>query len=251
MSDGYITIHLHGHLKQHLKEPFKVKARTLRQALTALQTIDAFNPQKTRRKVPAKIDHFQSASQLDDTWGRDEVHLRPEPGFAGSGFGDVLRVVVGIVLLVAAVILAVPTGGASLSIGMASLSVLASVVGSYFLQTGLQGLLYGKPTNNAPEEQKKSYFGSYQATTKSGTPIPIILGIHKWSGHLISFGMDVRPGTDLKLPPNPIRKGGWIYNPDVWWTAPGIPQPNKKMTWQEMMEAIKNRPGGSAMRGQR
>ncbi|WMC09500.1 hypothetical protein PU634_10270 [Oceanimonas pelagia] len=243
MSDGFITIHLHGHLKQHLSEPLRVKAKTLRQALTALQTVDAFNPHKTRRKIPVRVDHFSTPAQLDDTWGRDEVHLRPEPGFAGAGGGDWLRVVVGVTLIVVGILLSPFTGGASLTatavggsmlatVAVATLSVLVTMAGSYYLMTGLQGLLYDKPTAPAPQEQKRSYFGNYQATVQAGTPIPIILGCHKWSGHLISYAMDVKPGTNGELPVMENR-GGWSYLQDNT-----TPPSDFTFNWQQINQAF-------------
>jgi predicted phage tail protein len=231
---GFITVHLHGHLKQHCPQPFKVKARTLRQALSALQTIEAFNPQKTQRKIPVRVDHFSTPAQLDEAWGRDEVHLRPEPGFAGAGLGDVFRVIIGVVLLVAAIF----TGGLALAAtgwaaaGWATAAVVAATVGNYFLMTGLQGLLYGKPTSDAPQEQKRSYFGNYQQTTQAGTAIPIIVGVHKWGGHLISFGMDVKPGNQHKVP-TMSDVGGWDY-----FNANNREQLPVRLTWKDFSDAF-------------
>lgn len=235
MADGFITLHLHGALKQQCPAPLRVKARTLRQALSALMTVEAFNPQKVKRKIPVRIDHFSSPAQLDEAWGRDEVHIRLEPGFAGAGLGDVFRVVVGVMLLVAAIIFLGPAALAATgwaAAGWATAAVVVATAGNYFLMTGLQGLLYGKPTDDGPQEQKRNYYGNYQQTTQAGTAIPIILGVHKWGGHLISFGMDVKRGTDPVLPVLP-DVGGWDYLDEG-----NTPPEAFTFTWQQVNQAF-------------
>ncbi|WP_273860754.1 hypothetical protein [Photobacterium sp. GSS17] len=201
-----VTIHLSGYLAQLAgRVAYAVEAGSVRDALESLQQFPKLNPDLTSKRYVVKVDECPTSDRLDAPLTVEELHIRPQPESGntlrgGSGkSGAWLRIVVGAVLVVVGVVLNLMYPGnpfASAFIGAG----IGMILGGVF------SLLFPVEEPDKGERQQTSAF-SYTNTTKSGTPIPIILGRHKWAGQIIAFNVDsVEKGASVGAP---HIKSGW------------------------------------------
>tara|TARA_R110002050_G_scaffold227881_2_gene363515 strand:- start:1434 stop:2066 length:633 start_codon:yes stop_codon:yes gene_type:complete len=185
-----ITIQLHGDIAKLYTKQIKVAARTIREALNALQLIPELNPNNTQKRFLCQVTECTQSSSLDEPIEVNTLNITSESviypkDVCGSGNNPNVRIVIGIVLLVVAYV--------------------APVTAPYLQPAGI-GLIIGgvaellNPLKKEDDEDNKNYsVTNYQNTVKSGTPIPIILGRHKHGGHIFSLNAVSRETKELHL----------------------------------------------------
>ena len=123
----------------------------------------------------------------------DTVYITPVP--AGSGFGDIAKVVLGVVIAIFAPALIVSLGAhlacyaATAGLGtflMANAALIAGAIGGLLALKGLTDYL----TPQTPGESPESYlFGNAQENVKMGSPVPLLYGELIVPGVTINYSM--------------------------------------------------------------
>jgi predicted phage tail protein len=189
-----ITIQLHGDIAKLYTKQIKVAARTIREALNALQLIPELNPNNTQKRFLCQVKECTQSSSLDEPIEVNTLNITSESviypkDVCGSGNNPNVRIVIGIVLLVVAYYL--PSSWAFMANALTG-------AGAGLIIGGVAELL--NPLKKDDDEDNKNYsITNYQNTVKSGTPIPIILGRHKHGGHIFSLNAVSRETKELHL----------------------------------------------------
>lgn len=183
-----MRIHLLDSLSSLHNGPIEVIADSVAEAISALRLHPAFDP-KSGKKYHVAIDGFESRDAIYDKTDVQDIFLRPV--MAGSGKGGWTQIVIGIVIIAAAV----STGGlAGLTVaGSGGLTAAGSVAmaGAMMVLGGIMQLMAPQPRIGANAgEEKSRYLGGGQNTVAIGTPIPMIYGRMKAWGHYLSFNLD-------------------------------------------------------------
>ena len=123
----------------------------------------------------------------------DTVYITPVP--AGSGFGDIAKIVLGVVIAIFAPALIVSLGAAlgcyaaTAGLGaflMANAALIAGAIGGLLALKGLTDYL----TPQTPGESPESYlFGNAQENVKMGSPVPLLYGELIVPGVTINYSM--------------------------------------------------------------
>ena len=123
----------------------------------------------------------------------DTVYITPVP--AGSGFGDIAKIVLGIVIAIFAPALIVSLGAAlgcyaaTAGLGaflMANAALIAGAIGGLLALKGLTDYL----TPQTPGESPESYLcGNAQENVKMGSPVPLLYGELIVPGVTINYSM--------------------------------------------------------------
>ena len=130
--------------------------------------------------------------------GSDDIKIIPVVG----GGGNVGRIILGAVLIGAAIIAAPATGGMSLKFGMAgfstvsgafSFAALAGNIGIALVLSGVAGLLAPVPEvpENEADPENSFSFNGVQQTSRSGTAIPVIYGEVITGSVVVSAKVDI------------------------------------------------------------
>lgn len=123
----------------------------------------------------------------------DTVYITPVP--AGSGFGDIAKIVLGVVIAIFAPALIVSLGAAlgcyaaTAGLGaflIANAALIAGAIGGLLALKGLTDYL----TPQTPGESPESYlFGNAQENVKMGSPVPLLYGELIVPGVTINYSM--------------------------------------------------------------
>lgn len=144
----------------------------------------AFWPKPGQGRHQLRAVGFETVESLFAPTDQREIHL--VPAYSGSKEGGFLQIVLGVVLVVAAVV-AQQYGAAAWAVnGLFAL-------GSATALGGLMAIISPAPqidlsAANDPEASK--YLGAQGNTVKIGTRIPLLYGEHVLYGHYISFNVD-------------------------------------------------------------
>lgn len=136
--------------------------------------------------------------QIRDPIGKEDILITPV--ITGAG-GNTTKIILGVVMIGAAIALAPSTGGMSLKFGMSgfttvsgafSLYAAAGNIGALLLLSGIAGLLTpDQPTPEITEDPRNSFnFSGITNTSASGVPVPIVLGRTITGSVVISAGVD-------------------------------------------------------------
>ena len=146
----------------------------------------------------------------------DTVYITPVP--AGSGFGDIFKIVLGIVIAIFAPALLVSLGSAlgcyaaTAGLGsflIANAGLIAGAIGGLLALKGLTDYL----TPQTPGESPDSYlFGNTQENVKQGNPVPLLYGELIVPGVTINYSMrDTKAASYI---------GGFSYVNTTYTNAP-------------------------------
>lgn len=166
---------LHGELRRRYGTHFDFHARSVAEAIEGLSCQLHDWPRDLLIEVPG----FASEELLRATTEVEEVHLVP----AMFGGGAVGRIIVGIVLIVAAFVLA-PILGATLTVALLATGISMTL-------GGIMALFMKAPSVSKSEDPPPSkYFGINENTADSGTPITLAYGRINLFGHWLSLQSD-------------------------------------------------------------
>jgi predicted phage tail protein len=189
---------LHGYLKKLIPGSIELAVETVVEAIEALCVVTgrALHPNpKTGRHRIACVG-FDSLDAMRSPLGDDVEELHLIPAFAGGKSGGILQIIVGVVIIVAAILLSPYTGGAS-SILTEDGAYMVGMMGASMILGGILALVSPSPKNNTNSGPAESlYLGTPQNTTKIGTPIPIGYGMFRVYGQILSADIEA---TDMSL----------------------------------------------------
>lgn len=215
----------HGHLKELVPEPVVFYSDTVYGAVKGVTAqIKALKPtfMQDRHLVQVQgIDRFDQLVTFNDM---KEIHIVP----AFFGAGGAAKIIVGAVLVAVAVI--APYVGGPLAGAMSTTLYGSVTIGSMVFSLGVSMLLGGllemlspapKTDLSAAQNQETSkYMGANQNTTKIGTRIPLLVGMHMAYGHFIGFNVDAAdmmsaPQPASPTPPPANTPSGTVEQPET------------------------------------
>lgn len=202
-----VTIKLVG-FSNKLAKTIRTAATNYREALEALKLQEGFNPLTSKVRYICDIEGVNSTLDLDEPVKDGEMVLRRKQtlktlkGFQGSGGSNGwVKVVVGIVLITVAVFLPPVAAGfmALGSAGMVSINLVLAQIGLALIVGGLAQELMPTPENDTSDESSNSAT-AYPNTIRSGTPVAMIFGRHRFGGHLFQFNIESvgRSSADIR-----------------------------------------------------
>lgn len=177
-----ISITLHGHLKELYPLPIQVEAGSAAEAVQYLSQIPALNIGMGKFHT-VQLDGFDSIEAIYERRHIKEIHIRPV--MAGAGKPGVAQIVIGVIIIAAAVL----SSGATLA-AMGVTSGQLVMVGGMMVLGGVLQLMAPQPSINSSSEEKSRYLGNGRNTTAIGTRIPMIYGRRRAFGQYISFDID-------------------------------------------------------------
>lgn len=203
-----VTIKLVG-FNNKIAKTIQTVAANYREALEALKLHEGFNPLKSKVRYVCEVDGIESTLDLDEPVKEGVMVVRRKQtlntlkSFQGSGnTNGWVKVVVGIVLIVVAVFVlpAISAGFAAMgAAGMVSVNMVMVTLGMSLISGGLAQELMPTPENNTSDESSNSAT-SYPNTVRSGTPVAMIFGRHRFGGHLFQFNIESvgRSSADIR-----------------------------------------------------
>jgi predicted phage tail protein len=143
---------------------------------------------------------------LDMRMGSQPLHLVPVTNPRGSGDDSSIgKIAVGIVIIGAAILLSPVTGGASLAVGLATVSEIGvtygaiAMIGVSMVLAGVGGLLAHQDTTAATDNAKSDdrpsfFFNGTTNNTQAGGPVPLVYGTMLTGSVVVSTSLQV---TDI------------------------------------------------------
>jgi predicted phage tail protein len=184
-------IYLHGYLSGLCPSPVEIEAYTVADAIKILcaSTGKALQPNAVTGRHQIKVVGFETAESLYAPCSASDLHL--VPNFAGGKSGG-FQVILGVVIIAAAVVLSPFTMGGSAVLG-ASMATSIALTGASMALGGLLQLVSPAPKLNALASSGAStgsaYLSASQNTVAIGTRIPVLVGRFPISGQYISFNI--------------------------------------------------------------
>lgn len=221
----------------------KLQATTYKEALEGLKQHPEFNPKQVQDRFVCEIEGVQSAVELSENIRGSEIVINCKDRFknrerklSGSG-GDnaIVKIIIGVIIIAVAIY------APYLLEGYLSATTIASV-SSALMATGIAFVVGGLSMLFAPEvdedTNESSAVGRYPNTVEAGTPKALILGRHRWGGHL--FGVNIESVKRQNAPLESfaamtLRENALISNRDSWETLYYDPLANISLLgfWRE------------------
>lgn len=178
---------LHGALRNlGVDGPLEFEGQTPHDALRALftQAKKQFQPKPGQLPWRIRVIGFDDPNTLMLPANQNELHVVPDFN-VGKDSGGFLQIVIGVVIIAAAIIAAPYTGGLSLGLVMAgALSILQGVIA---LISPAPRADFGNNTGTSAGSNPSLYLGTPQNTVAIGTRIPFGFGEFKVFGQYLSF----------------------------------------------------------------
>jgi len=207
-------IYLHGALGRRFGRHFRLAVDSPVEAVRALimlrPELRALIREGYWRVVVGTPRLRNAITELDLNCGSQPIHFVPATPPAGGGSGgNIGKIIAGVVIMVAAVILAIPSGGTSLMAGIAGLSAVGALgvsfgtmalLGASMVFMGVAGLLTQpvaadtkqNATDTArPEDRPSFMFNGVTNNTQQGGPVPLVFGRHLVGSVVVSGGINV------------------------------------------------------------
>jgi predicted phage tail protein len=142
---------------------------------------------------------------LDMRLGSQPLHLVPATNPRGSDTGSLGKIAVGIVIIGAALLLSIPSGGTSVALGaeiVAGMGVTygaVAAIGVSMVLAGVAGLLAQQAdkaaTENAKSDDRPSFFfNGVTNNTQAGGPVPLVYGTMLTGSVVVSTSLQI---TDI------------------------------------------------------
>ena len=188
----------HGMLKSLVPNTIELAVSSVKEAIEALCVITgkALHPQPGRGHLRVSVVGFDNQADLFRPLRDDEEELHLMPAFGGAGGGGAFQIILGVVLVAAAVMLG-PVGGmaAGTWAAMSGTTALAlGVMGAMMVLGGIMSMMSPAPSsatvNSVSNPEGSLYLGAPQNTTKAGTPIPIGYGKFRCYGQVLSADIE-------------------------------------------------------------
>jgi predicted phage tail protein len=181
----------HGYLKNLVPDGVELSGNTVTEILNGLaKQVKALQPSLKGGKHVIQVAGFSSVESLVKPLTDDVTELHLVPAMQG-GKGGFFRIVIGAIILTAAVLAAPATGGSSLlaAFNAAGWVSAAAIFGTTLILGGLLELVSPAPKMDLDGNDASKYLGASTNTTKIGTRIPLMYGENMWHGHILSFNV--------------------------------------------------------------
>lgn len=176
-----------------------LQAQTYKEALEGLKNHPCFDPRKTDDRFVCRVPGVDTTLDLAEPVRGDHMEIHCEDRFktnqrrlTGAG-GDnaFVKILVGVILITVGVV----TGGLGAAAGAMVMSGALGFVSTVLITTGLAFIAGGLAMMLAPDiddsdSDKSRVAGKYPNTVKAGTTKALILGRHRWGGHLFSVNLE-------------------------------------------------------------
>jgi len=187
-----VKIVLHGYFKDLYDEEIYLEGNDVAEIINGFcKQTGAFDVGPNEEKHHVRVHGFDDEDSLYSPLPVDTEELHLIPDIRGGKGGGFLKVVIGVVLIAAAILLP-PVG---LAAGV-TLNSIVFGIGASLVLGGLLELLSPAPqVDTLPENQDpeaSKYLGADQNTVKIGTRIPLLYGKHQAFGHYLSFNVDAK-----------------------------------------------------------
>lgn len=188
------TLYFHGRLKDLVPEPVVFHASTIAEAIRGVTSqIPGFKPAVGKPREVLRIEGCDTDLALFAKSETEEIHIYP----AFVGAGGAAKIIIGVVMIAAAVILGPEV---SLLIGTVGEGIIGATAASILMGMGVSLLLGGllevispapkMDLSSSSDNESSKYLGAAQNTVKIGTRIPLIVGRHMVYGHFVTFNVD-------------------------------------------------------------
>jgi len=158
---------------------------------------------------PPRLRHSISVDLLNMNAGHQPIHFvpatRPRGGGSGKGVG---AIIVGVVLIGAALVLSAGTLAAPLALGLTAGQVV--LVGASMVLAGVVGLLSQPPSPDAatdqaaPADRPSFLFNGVTNNSQQGGPVPLVFGTHLTGSIVVNAGLnaeDIPTGESASAQP--------------------------------------------------
>lgn len=190
----FVKVIFHGILKNICPGEYTVDANTPAEAIRGIT--NQFRDKLIRRdghRFICMVKECPKQIQLTSGLRTDELNIYPAFCASGGGnSGSWINIVIGAVLITAAVVLG-PAGWAMAGVGFgaiaASTATTMALMGAGMMLSGFAGMLFSPKMDTAVSSDNKEsskIFGNNGNTTKIGTRIPIGYGLYKIAGQYLS-----------------------------------------------------------------
>jgi len=182
----------HGMLKKLVTTDLELAVNSVKEAIEAACVVTgrALHPTPGRGRIRVAVIGFNTQQDLCRTLRDDEseIHIMPALGGAGGG-GGFFQIIMGVVLVAAAVALGpIGMGAGSLIGGTTALALGA--MGAMMVLGGIMSMMSPAPPSGINDPNGSLYLGAPQNTTKAGTPIPIGYGKFRTYGQILSADIE-------------------------------------------------------------
>ena len=191
------NIYLQGRMGELFGEVHRLNVKTVQEAMNAIDTMKGglrtYLMDCTENGIEFTVqkgEEFLGYENIGVELGKDDVIISPVP--AGSGGSDVVKTIIGIILIVASFIID-PSGMTAAN--LIKLQAAMFTVGLNLALSGIIGLTTDDP--DELDEEKSTMFNGPINNTKSGIPVPICYGKMEVGGAVVNFGF-----TDYRITGN-------------------------------------------------
>lgn len=180
-------IHLHGTFAGFHDGPIEIIADTVWEAVEAMtRQIPGFQPDAIQGRKIIQVVGYDTVDALktyDQT--TEDIHVLPALVFGKNG--GLIQTIIGVTLIVASIL--IPAGPWTPYILSAGIS---------FTIGGVMQMISPQPQLNAgtEDEVRSKYLSSSVNTVAIGTTVPLLYGLHRVGGHILSMNID---STDTGL----------------------------------------------------
>ena len=180
-------VHLHGAFAGFHDGPIEVFATTVWEAIEAVTIqLKGFAPDPVSGRKKLRVVGYDSVEKLK-TFGDDALDIHVVPALVFGKDGGIVQTVVGVALVVVGML--IPPGPWQEAIISAGVGM---VIGGVIQMLSPQPQL----NSNNSDEARSKYLASSVNTVEIGTTIPLLYGMHRVGGHILSLNID---STDTGL----------------------------------------------------
>lgn len=207
-------VYLHGAVGRRYGRHWRLDVTTPAEAVRAIMTLRPEARPELRRGAwrvivgPPRLANAIAPGLLGMRVGRQPIHLVPATQAAGGG-GGVGKIIVGVVLIGAAIVtagLTAPAGFAALGAAMSTEIAMGitfntiALAGGAMVLGGIAGLLAAQPqgastqqaTDQArPDDRPSFFFNGVTNNSQQGGPVPLVFGTHLVGSIVASGGINV------------------------------------------------------------
>ena len=206
MDKSLRTIYLYGILKTLTgRDSIQLAGDSVYELIDGLSTTfeKELRPTPDRPRIVVKVRDFETEESITTPLADDvtEIHVYPTLLGGGGGNGGLFKIIIGVIMVAVVVWAIVATGGAALLMagpgawGLTWFGSALLTTGIGLIMGGLMEVMMPQPKldmSASNDIESSKYLGATQNTVKIGTPIPLLMGRHKFYGHIISFNVDAK-----------------------------------------------------------
>ena len=176
-----VRVHLHGPFAEFHPGPIEVVCDTAWGAIElVVNQLKGFIPDIHGRKRCQAVG-FTTLERLKAAIDVDDIHIMPAMTFGKTG-GIVQTIIGAVLFVVGAVLMFVP--------GMQGFGMNLMMMGASMMIGGIIQMLSPQPQVGTDNQIRSKYLPGGGNTVAIGTPIPLLYGMFRCSGQILSLNVD-------------------------------------------------------------